>query len=128
MSRLALDTNAVSALFDGDAALLEVLDATERLALPSVVIGEYRYGLKRSRHHRRLEALLNALVADAEVLVVDAESARVYADVREGLRQRGRPLPENDVWIAALCRQHGLDLVTRDGDFAHVEGLHTVGW
>lgn len=128
MSRLALDTNAVSALFDGDAALLEVLDATERLALPSVVIGEYRYGLKRSRHHRQLEALLDALVADTEVLVVDAESARVYADVREGLRQRGRPLPENDVWIAALCRQHGLDLVTRDGDFAHVEGLHTVGW
>ncbi|MCC6337972.1 MAG: PIN domain-containing protein [Myxococcales bacterium] len=128
MSRLALDTNAISALFDGDEGLTALLESVERLALPSIVIGEYRVGLQRSRHHKQLEALLDALVDDADVLVVDEGTARSYAVVRERLRARGRPLPENDVWIAALCRQHGVDLVTRDGDFAHVEGLHRVTW
>jgi len=128
VSRLALDTNAVSALFDGDEALLDVLGDSERLALPIIVVGEYRFGLQRSRHRGQLAALLEALVHDTEVLEVDLETTRTYAAVREALRVRGHPLPENDVWIAALCRQHGLDLVTRDRDFAHVEGLHTRAW
>jgi len=124
----ALDTNAVSALFEGDAALLARLAPVSRLALPVMVVGEYRYGLLRSRHRKQLAALLDDLVAASELLLVDDETTHVYAQTRERLRAQGRPLPENDVWIAALCRQHSRALVTRDSDFEHVEGLKVISW
>lgn len=128
MSHLALDTNAVSALFDGDEALTAVLVGVERFTIPVVVLGEYRYGLLRSRHRRKLEALLDSLARESDLADVDDETTRFYAVVREALRAKGRPLPENDVWIAAICLQHELELVTRDGDFAHVEGLRVTSW
>jgi tRNA(fMet)-specific endonuclease VapC len=128
VSDLALDTNAVSALFEGDEALLELLDGVERFALPVIVVGEYRFGLQRSRHRKQLGAMLDRLVAEADLLVVDDDTTSHYAQVREALRTKGRPLPENDVWIAALCRQHRRRLVSRDRDFEHVESLETVGW
>jgi len=128
VSDLALDTNAVSALLEGDPALLELLEGVSRFALPVIVVGEYRFGLQRSRHRKQLAAMLDELVAESDVLVVDEQTTVHYAQVREALRAKGRPLPENDVWIAALCHQHGVDLVTRDGDFQHVASLVSRRW
>jgi tRNA(fMet)-specific endonuclease VapC len=125
---LALDTNAVSALLEGDAALLELLDGIGRFALPVIVVGEYRLGLQRSRHRKQLAALLDELVAESDLLVVDDHTTLHYAQVREALRTKGRPLPENDVWIAALCRQHERTLVSRDSHFQHVGSLASLGW
>lgn len=128
VSPLALDTNAISALFEGDEDLTVLLAGTDRLTLPVIVLGEYRYGLQRSRHRRRLEALVVSLVRESDVVEVDEGTTLAYATVRDRLRAAGRPIPENDVWIAALCLQHGLELVTRDGDFRHVEGLRVRPW
>jgi len=128
VSRYALDTNAVSALLEGDASLTKLLEGETRFALPIIVIGEYRYGLLRSRHRRQLDAMVDELVAAADILSVGLQTTLVYAQVRERLRARGRPLPENDVWLAALCIEAGVDLVTRDRDFDHVEGLRVVSW
>lgn len=128
MRDLALDTNAVSALLEGDAALLELLGGVTRFALPVIVVGEYRFGLQRSRHRKQLAALLDELVAESDLLLVDDHTTLHYAQVREALRAKGRPLPENDVWIAALCRQHERALVTRDSDFQHVASLTAVRW
>ena len=128
MKNFALDTNAVSALFDGDRELLAVLAGVPRFALPVVVVGEYRYGLQRSRHRKQLDVMLDGLVAEADLLVVDDETTQNYARVREALRAKGRPLPENDVWIAALCLQHDRTLITRDSDFDHVASLSHLDW
>lgn len=125
---MILDTNAVSALFQGDPALEKLLGAAPRHELPVVVIGEYRYGLARSRHRRSLGALLNELIRESIVLSIDLETTETYALVRERLRAKGRPLPENDVWISALAIQHGLDVVSRDADFDHVAGLRRRDW
>ena len=125
---MILDTNAVSALFAGEPSLAEVLAPVDEPHLPVIVIGEYRYGLRRSRSHRRLETLLETLIRDSVVLPVDEETARCYAEVRDELRARGRPIPENDVWIAALARQHGLPVITRDEHFDHVDGLSRLPW
>jgi tRNA(fMet)-specific endonuclease VapC len=61
-------------------------------------------------------------------LVIDDETASRYAETRERLRARGKPLPENDIWIAALCQQYDRALVTRDGHFLQVEGLVSRAW
>jgi len=125
---LILDTNAISALFAGDESLAEVLSGQDRLHLPVIVIGEYRYGLLRSRHRKSLGQLLDSLISESIVLAVDADTAIAYAEIREELRRKGTPIPENDVWIAALARQHELPVVSRDSHFDLVPRLARRGW
>jgi len=123
-----LDTNAVSALLKGDPALGEVLAAEERHHLPVVVIGEYRYGLFRSSHRDHLQKLLESLIQESIVLLIDETTAEAYSRVREELRGKGRPIPENDIWIAALARQHQQPVVSRDGHFDDVPDLRRLSW
>jgi tRNA(fMet)-specific endonuclease VapC len=123
-----LDTNAVSALLAGDPAIGEVLAGEDRHHLPVIVLGEFRYGLLRSTHRRRLETLLETLVRESIVLRVDEETAEAYARLRDALRRAGRPIPENDIWIAALANQHDQPVVSRDLHFDDVGGISRVGW
>jgi len=123
-----LDTNAVSALFVGDSALGKVLAGASRHHLPVIVIGEYCYGLLGSRLRAELERLLENLIHESLVLPVDETTAKTYAEVRDELRRNGRPIPENDIWIAALARQHRLPVVSRDDHFDYVAELRRVAW
>lgn len=125
---MILDTNAVSALFAGDPAIGESLAGNERHHLPVIVIGEYRYGLLGSRHRGHLQGLLETLIQESLVLLIDEATAETYSQVRADLRQKGRPIPENDLWIAALARQHRQPVVSRDGHFDDVPGLRRVAW
>lgn len=125
---MILDTNAISAIFAGDEGVASVIDGAVRHHLPAIVLGEYRYGLKRSRKRRNLELLLDRLEEQSIVLVIDGVTARHYADVREALRKQGRPIPENDVWIAALAIQHRQPIVSRDAHFDVVEGVKRISW
>jgi tRNA(fMet)-specific endonuclease VapC len=123
-----LDTNAVSALLIGDPALGKLLKAESRHHLPVIVIGEYLYGLLRSRHRHHLEPLLRTLIRESTVLPIDETTASTYSQVRDELRGKGRPIPENDLWIAALARQHGQPVVSNDGHFDSVPGLRRLPW
>jgi tRNA(fMet)-specific endonuclease VapC len=125
---MILDTNAVSRLLEGDPALEALLAHVPRHELPVIVIGEYRYGLARSRLRRSLLPLFDELVRESTVLSVGLGTAAVYATVREALRAQGTPIPENDVWISALAMEHGLDIVSRDTDFDHVAGVRRRSW
>lgn len=125
---MILDTNTVSALFAGDDSLRKVLSSSARHELPAIVIGEYRYGLARSRFRRVLLPVLEDLIRESVVLDIGVATAEAYAEVRERLRRRGRPIPENDVWISALAIEHGLEVVSRDEHFDFVEGLRRRAW
>jgi predicted nucleic acid-binding protein len=123
-----LDTNAVSGILAGDPAIADVLSEEDRHHIPAIVLGEYRCGILRSTRRPRLLKLLSALVRESVVLVVDEGTAEAYGKVREELRRAGRPIPEKDVWIAALARQHRLPVVSRDRHFDAVDGLTRRGW
>jgi len=125
---MILDTNAVSGLLEGNPTLAALLVREVRHELPVIVIGEYRYGLARSRLRRRVLPLFEELIRESTVLPVTAATAVAYATVREALRAQGTPIPENDVWISALAIEHGLDLVSRDGDFDQVPGVRRRTW
>jgi tRNA(fMet)-specific endonuclease VapC len=125
---LILDTNAVSALAEGDPNLLKGAQGVAAFALPVVVIGEFCFGFARSRHRARYARWLEELLRASTVLLIDEETARHYANVREMLRVRGRPIPSNDTWIAALALQHDLPVLTRDEHFAGVEGVRRITW
>ncbi len=105
-----------------------MLTGESRHHLPLIVVGEYRYGLLRSRQGRLLGELLDTLVRESIVLAIDLETTAAYAEVRQGLRRQGTPIPENDVWIAALARQHGLPVVSRDEHFDRVRGITRQSW
>lgn len=126
---MILDTNAVSALLKGgDERLMAALSTSIRHHLPLPVIAEYQYGLRSSHRARRLESLLRRLEAESLVLYPDRATADYYATVRHELKLRGRPIPENDLWIAALARQHSLEIVSRDPHFDYVEGIRRISW
>ena len=125
---MILDTNAVSAWCDDDAALLAVLPTDRPLFIPAIVLGEYRFGIKVTRDRKIREAWLEDVESAVTVLDVNSETARHYANVREELRKARTPIPENDLWIAALARQHELPVITRDAHFDHVTDQRRVGW
>lgn len=125
---MILDTNALSALADGAETLAVALVQVPVCSLPVVVLGEFAYGIARSRHRARYRAFLDRMVADSRVLEIDLATSQVYAAIRGELRAAGRPIPANDAWIAALARQHKLPVLSRDEHFDHVPGVRRVTW
>ena len=125
---MILDSDGLSALADGDTNLEPLLRQADEIAIPAIVLGEYQYGIRQSRHRMRYERWLAEVLASCRVLVVDEGTAGHYAEVRDELKRSGRPIPGNDLWISALARQHALPLLSRDQHFDFVPGLRRVGW
>ena len=96
--------------------------------LPVIVIGEYRYGLLSSRERVEREARFEGFCRACRLLSIDEETAGHYAVVRHRLRLAGAPIPENDIWIAALCLQHGQKILSNDRHFDQVQGVTRIGW
>jgi tRNA(fMet)-specific endonuclease VapC len=125
---MILDTNAISALADGSAAFEAAARDVEVFSVPVISLGEFFFGIARSRHRARYQAWLDRLVEVSRVLDVDQYTAVRYAAIREQLRVRGRPISSNDAWIAALAIQHGLTVLSRDAHFDEVGGVRRVSW
>ncbi|MBI3181644.1 MAG: PIN domain-containing protein [Myxococcales bacterium] len=125
---MILDTNALSALADGSEELAAVAGGVERFSIPVITLGEFAFGISRSRHRSRYRAWLERLVGVSRVLDIDRDTATRYASIRDRLHSRGRPIPSNDAWIAALALQHGLAVLSRDEHFDEVEGVQRVSW
>jgi len=124
---VAIDTNRAIALLNGDAAARRSLDAYKELCLPVPVLGELRFGALNSSRAASNLAAIDGLAARCRVLAADAATAATYSHVRHALKSAGTPIPENDVWIGAICIQHGLALATDDRHFERVAGLTLVG-
>jgi len=125
---MILDTNALSAAADNDPALVAILAGADQLAIPVIVLGEYRYGISQSRHRLAYERWLKGLLQDCLVLDVNEPTTHHYAEIILELRRSGTPIPTNDLWISALCRQHSLPLLSRDRHFDMVKGTKRIGW
>lgn len=128
MTGKLLDTNAVIAMQHGDNNLKQILQTSPNILVPSIVIGELYFGAVNSMRVQANLILINEFVADNVILSVDAITARYYATVRHNLKQKGRPIPENDMWIASLALQHQLILLTDDKHFASVDNIQIQSW
>ena len=125
---MILDTNALSAFVGGDAGVGRVLRLQARVAIPVVVLGEFRYGVAQSPHRAAYEGWLDSNLENFELLPITEATASAYAALRVMLERSGRPIPANDAWIAALALQHGLPVLSRDGHFDAVRGIDRVQW
>jgi predicted nucleic acid-binding protein len=125
---MILDTNALSAAADDDPAIIPLLARADQIAIPVIALGEYRYGIAQSRHRASYAEWLKGLLHDCLVLDANEPTTDYYAEITLELKQKGTPIPTNDIWIAALCRQHSLPLLSRDQHFDLVPGIRRIGW
>jgi len=125
---MILDTNALSAWVEGLATVEATFRSASRLVVPSVVLGEYYFGIRQSRHRSRYEEWLRRYLPLAEIAAVTSSTADAYADIRLELKRLGHPIPPNDAWIAALARQHALPVLSNDAHFDVVEGIRRIAF
>jgi tRNA(fMet)-specific endonuclease VapC len=125
---IALDTSVAVRFLNGDTAIVSRVLALPPVVLPIVVVGELLFGAENStRPLQNLPRYLEFIEA-CVVLPLGRETAAVYAKTRLVLKRSGRPIPTNDVWIAAQCLEQGWILVTDDTDFDYVDGLMLERW
>lgn len=127
-NKYLLDTNAIIALQRENEALKKLLSTATDVFVPVVAVGELYYGAYKSGRVEENRQNVAAFIAGRVVLYVDADTADVYGQVKQGLRAKGRPIPENDIWIAALAIQYDLTLITDDAHFAEVDNLNWQKW
>jgi tRNA(fMet)-specific endonuclease VapC len=123
--RVAVDTNRLSDLFGGDSGLADALDYCDEVWLPLIVVGEIQAGFHGGSHPHRNSRMLSAFLQrpTAGILCPDPETANYYARLFVQLKRAGKPIPDNDLWIAALCVQHNLTLISRDRHFDRIPQL-----
>ena len=121
-----LDTNIIIALFAGDAAVQQRLREAGQVFISSIALGELYYGAQKSMRVRDNVRRIDEFALSAPILGCDHDTE--YGRIKNRLRARGRPIPENDIWIAAQARQHRLVLVARDDHFLEVDELVLESW
>lgn len=123
-----LDTNIVIALFANDSAVVSEIAKAQDISIPATVIGELFYGANKSGRPQDNSQRIDEFVSDNVIIHCDGETARFYGKIKNDLRKKGHPIPENDIWIAAAAFQHNLTLISRDKHFAEIDGLSLARW
>ena len=126
--KVLLDTNIVIALFGDDGVVKEHLASVSEVFVPSIVIGELVYGAHKSSQSAHNLKRIHDFASKNVILGCDVETAQRYGEIKFTLQQKGRPIPENDIWIAAIATQYGLALASRDHHFTEVEDLLVQMW
>jgi len=126
--RPLLDTNIIVALFANDQNVRHQIAAAPEVFVPVIAIGELCYGAQHSAHVEKNLNRIRDFATNATVLVCGQATAEEYGQIKAELKTKGRPLPENDLWIAAIARQYSLTVITRDQHFTEIDALETEQW
>lgn len=124
----ALDTNIIIDLFKGNREIADKIDQAKNIYLPIPALGELYLGAEssdRKQHHLQQIKTLLRLV---QILNTSEQTAEIYGSIKTHLKRQGKPIPENDIWIAALAKEHNLPVVTRDNHFKHIPELKIIEW
>jgi len=123
-----LDTNIVIALFGNDASVAKEIATVDEIYLPAIVAGELFYGAFNSGKPEQNRLKIVDFLQKVTILKCDLETGYWYGRIKKELKDKGKPIPENDIWIIALAKQHNIELVSRDIHFKYVENLKLTIW
>ena len=126
--RISLDTNIVIRLFKNDPLVTKRLTILSTIYLPAPVIAELLFTAINSSRPKENHKIYNEFIDDCNILNITRETANHYSAIRLELKKKGRPIPENDLWIASICIEHNLPLVTGDAHFDNINGLEVIRW
>ena len=125
---ILLDTNIVIELFKGNPTVTASMETQKSVNIPFAVLGELYLGAYRSSNPKKHIKQINDFLGKCNVLIADSETANNYALIKTGLLNKGKPIPENDIWIAATAKQLELLLITRDKHFNEIDGISIENW
>lgn len=120
---LLLDTSIVIDLFKKNEQVVSIIARTPKIYIPVIVLGELYLGSFRSANQAAKSQEIKAFLQTCLLLEMQEATAFFYARAKTGLLEKGKPIPDNDIWIAATALQHDLPIFTTDAHFRHVEGL-----
>lgn len=123
-----LDSNIVIELFKGNEEIIEKIKGVNQVFIAVIVLGELYYGANRSSKPRKKVLEIEGLEKRVTILECKNSTARIYGEIKNQLRAQGTPIPENDIWIAAIAREYNLILATRDNHFNHVKDIRLERW
>jgi tRNA(fMet)-specific endonuclease VapC len=126
--RVLLDTDAYSAFMRGHEGVLAHVRKAERVYLSTVVVGELMFGFRNGSRYRRNREVLEEFAGNpyVELLTVTWTTAERFGRIATGLRAKGRPIPTNDIWVAAHAMEAGADLLSFDEHYRHIDGIAWV--
>ena len=124
MKGLALDTNIVIDILNGKKEIAEICFNYFPIYLPIVVCGELLFGAINSAKSQKNLSNYQEFIDNCQILNTTSNISLEYAKIRKLLKDAGHPIPENDIWIAAICRSFDISLLTRDKHFSHVPELN----
>ena len=125
---MLLDTNIIIDLFKGDRKLSDFLNEQPVIYTPSIVVGELYVGAYRTLDHAKHIKKINDFMARCTILSADYETADHYGYLKADLMKKGKPIPENDMWIAAIAKQYELKTLTKDQHFQLIPGISVIFW
>jgi tRNA(fMet)-specific endonuclease VapC len=122
------DTNIITAWLKGEASIADKIDKAKEIHIPIIVVGELYYGAMYSTHVQKNIRDIQSVTNHYNVLNIDEAVTIEYGNIKAALRKKGRPIPENDIWLAAVARHYQLTLVTRDKHFKEIESISLKSW
>ena len=123
-----LDTNIIIALFKNDENVRNQMAVSFEVFVPAIAIGELYYGAQHSAHIEKNMSQVRAFAKNTTVLACEIATVEYYGQIKNKLKTKGHPLPENDVWIVAIAKQHSLTVATRDQHFKEIDALLLEEW
>jgi tRNA(fMet)-specific endonuclease VapC len=126
--RFLLDTNTIIDLFAGKNSVKENLMHANEVFISSIAIGELYFGAYKSHNTNNNLRQIDDFTASCTVLCCNQDTAHEYGIIKNKLREKGMPIPENDIWIASIARQYDLILITSDNHFDKIEDLKHEKW
>jgi tRNA(fMet)-specific endonuclease VapC len=127
-NKILLDTNIIIEVLKGNSQIADKVNAHSGFSICSIVLGELYVGVNLVANKQKHLKMLNDFLQLCNVIDITTDTAVRYGEIMSALYKRGKPIPTNDIWIAACAKQHGLTLITRDKHFKEVAGLQLKHW
>ena len=118
-----LDSNIIIDIFRGKAETIRRVKKIKVIYIPVIAVGELYYGANKSNQTQKRILEIEQLERSVIILDITKATARIYGEIKDKLRIKGKMIPENDIWIAAITKEHSLTLLTRDSHFKNVDGI-----
>lgn len=125
MKKVLLDSDAYTFFTAGDKDMLREIESADKVYFSVIVLGELLAAFKKGKKENENLKILNRFMTKmtVEIMNVSQETAKIYADIKRLLEKSGKPIPINDIWIAANVMETGSKLLTFDKHFFNIEGL-----
>jgi tRNA(fMet)-specific endonuclease VapC len=123
-----LDTSIIIRIFNNDITVVDKIKSSRNIFIPVIAIGELYFGANNSIQKENNIGKINILSQSLPILIVDTQTAKLYGYIKENLKRIGKPIPENDIWIASISLQHSLTLACRDNHFSFINDLKYEMW